>query len=306
MHKTSHPISRQHLINPNHQEIDDLVKKYDLHEIVEKDLKENYTQDKIDVYDKVMFLVLHFPKYEKLSRKHYSNEFNFIVGKDFLLSFSKHTTKTIENIKVQYANDLKEADKEDKELMNSPYYILYRIIDELHDKVLIGLRKFTKDVNLVQEQIFEDKFSDKSLLSDLLIKSRNIAFLKNMLVPQEEILEELNKTTLKLFEGNLDVYFEDLQYKVDKLNNLIETLTDNIESLSNKYNTLVSLKTNTIVSVLTIVTVIVWIMTLVTGFYGMNVELPWQNQGFMRLVVLVAMILFALAMVFIFRKKRRM
>ena len=95
-----------------------------------------------------------------------------------MLSFSKHPTKTIENIEAQYANDLKEADEEDKELMNSPYYILYRIIDELHDKVLVGLRKFAKDVNFVQEQIFEEKFSDKSLLSDLLIKSRNIAFLK--------------------------------------------------------------------------------------------------------------------------------
>ncbi|NOZ44582.1 MAG: hypothetical protein GXP45_05605 [bacterium] len=97
----------------------------------------------------------------------------------------------------------------------------------------------------------------KKFLTDLLIKGRNAAFLKNIMDPQDEIVEELNKSTLKLYKGDLDVYFEDLEYKVDKIVNQINTVIDHTESLSNKYNTLVTLKTNSIVTVLTIVTVIV-------------------------------------------------
>ena len=72
-------ISRVHLTNPDKNEIDKLVKQYNLHEIVEDDLRELYTQDKIDVYDDFIFLILHFPKFHKQNKKHYSNNYKFIL-----------------------------------------------------------------------------------------------------------------------------------------------------------------------------------------------------------------------------------
>jgi len=177
------------------------------------------------------------------------------------------------------------------------------MIDELYDKTLLWLNRFSKDLIKIEEDIFEWNIMKKSLLNNLLIKSRNVAFLKNMIEPHAEIIEELNKTTIKLHQWNLDVYFEDLEFKVDKISNQITTLSDHTESLSTKYNTLATLKTNNVVTVLTIVTVIVGFLTLFTGFYGMNVELPWANFQYMWVGIGGFMFLLAVVLLIVFKKK---
>lgn len=300
---TLNKISWVHLVSPSKKEINELVANYDLHEIIEDDLRELHTQDKIDVYDDLIFLILHFPKFQKQNHKHYSNDFKIILGKNMLISISKHKTKTIEKIRAEYLEDIKKVEEEDKELVISPYYILYRILDELYDKTLAGLRKFNTDLNHIQDEIFEWNIMQKTLLNDLLIKWRNAAFLRNIMEPQNEIIEELNKSTIKLHKWDLDVYFEDLEYKVDKIVNQITTLSEHTESLSNKYNTLVTLKTNSIMSVLTIVTVIVGLLTLITWFYWMNIRLPWQDLWSIGLIISSIMVFLVLLLLFIFRKK---
>jgi magnesium transporter len=64
-----------------------------------------------------------------------------------------------------------------------------------------------------------------------------------------------------------------------------------------------TVKTNDMVSVLTIVTVVIWIMTFLTWLYGMNVDLPWQDVHYTFLILLWIMALLGWVLLFVFRKK---
>jgi magnesium transporter len=68
-----------HSSKPTNKELEEIKETYALHEIIEDDLKESNTQDKIDVYDDFIFLVLHFPKFNKKTNTYFSNEFNVIL-----------------------------------------------------------------------------------------------------------------------------------------------------------------------------------------------------------------------------------
>ena len=57
-------MTRFHCSNPSKKELDEIKNTYDLHEIIEEDISEVNTQDKVDVYDNSIFLVLHFPKFQ--------------------------------------------------------------------------------------------------------------------------------------------------------------------------------------------------------------------------------------------------
>jgi magnesium transporter len=72
-------MSWMHFYHPSKEEIKEIVDTYDVHELIEDDIAEKTTQDKIDVYDDCIFLVLHFPKYDKKTEKYLSNEFNIIL-----------------------------------------------------------------------------------------------------------------------------------------------------------------------------------------------------------------------------------
>lgn len=297
-------VTRVHFSNPSANDIKEIVDTYDVHDLIEQDIQETNTQDKIDIYDECIFLVLHFPKYEKINSKYFSNEFNIILGKDYIVTVTKYHTNHIDSIRKEYAQDIADKDP-DEEFKISPYYILYKIIDVMYDKVLVALNKFNLDLNGLEDAIFSKDILNETLLSKLLTKKRNIVLLKHLILPQSGILQELQKATENFYEWDLDVYFEDLVYKTDKITAAINMAMENAESISTIYNTSANIKTNKIVSILTILTVIVWLMTMITGFYGMNVKLPWQEFWQTSLLIIWWMVLISIIMILIFKKKKR-
>lgn len=274
--------------------------------MVEQDLIEPSAHDKIDVYDDCIFLVIHFPKYNEKLWKYLSNEMNIILGRDFIITITKYPTNNIEKIRQEYEQEIKEEWEEAEEYKISPYYILYKIIDVMYDKILLGLNKFNLDLMEMEKQVFDKSFVDTDLLKNVLIKKRNTVLLKTIISPQEEILVELQKVTANFYEGDLDVYFEDLEYKTSKILGHISIIHENIDSIGEIFNTLTNMMTNKNIGILTVLTVIIWIMTMISGIYGMNIWLPFQNYPGAFIVLIGFMVIMAVFTVLIFKKKKRL
>lgn len=296
-------MTRAHLVNPNRKEVDSIIEKYNLHEIIEQDFLDFTTQDKIDVYDDCIFLILRFPKYNEKLKKYFVNTMHAILGKDFIITVTSHITNNIQKIQDLYRKELEDDDSEDFKL--SPYYVLYKIIDAMYDKVLSGLWKFSQDLIKIEEQALDAENIDQDLLSSLLIKKRNTTLMKQIISPHSEILWELQIATVNFYEWDLDVYFEDLQYKTDKVLSTISMIKENTESLFDMSDTLVTMKTNRVISVLTIFTVILGILTWLSWMYGMNVELPFDDSPWAFTALFLMMFWAAGFTILYFRKKRR-
>lgn len=140
--------------------------------MVEQDIFEPSAHDKIDIYDDCIFLVIHFPKYNEKLGKYVSNEMNIILGKDFIITITKYPTNNIEKIRQEYEQEIKEEGDEAEEYKISPYYILYKIIDVMYDKILLGLNKFNLDLMEMEKQVFSKNFVDTDLLKKVLIKKK--------------------------------------------------------------------------------------------------------------------------------------
>ncbi|PID34998.1 MAG: hypothetical protein CR971_00330 [candidate division SR1 bacterium] len=301
-------ITRTHLSDYSQTDISKIIENYNLHEIIEQDLQELHIQDKIDVYDNYIFLVLHFTKHNTKSKRYFANELKVIMGKNFIISTSKYNTSTLSKLMAEYQEEIEQGEKEgDNELFKvSPYYILYRIIDAMYDKVLLGLRKFSKDIKEMEDTAFSTEAVDSEGLKNLLIKKRNVILLKHLIEPQEEILEELQKATISFFEGDLEVYFEDLEFKVDKIIANTRMMEENTDSVYDIYDTLTNIRTNKIVGILTIFTAIIGIMTLVSGIYGMNIQLPLADNPYAFVILGIGMLGVAGIMLWVFKKMRWM
>jgi magnesium transporter len=128
--------------------------------------------------------------------------------------------------------------------------------------------------------------------------------MKHLIAPHSEILGELQVATVNFYEGDLDVYFEDLQYKTDKILSLVSIIKENTESLFDVSNTLTALKTNKVISLLTIFTVVLGVLTWLSGMYGMNVDLPFQEYPWAFTLLCFLMIGIALVTMWYFRRKK--
>lgn len=294
-----------HLTAPTEKEISVLEKTYDLHELIVEYLTEVNTQHIIDEYDDNILVVFLFPKFQPSVGKYVLNEFNIVLGKKYVITTTRFETNTIQKIMKVYQDDL-ETRAIDEHFKISPYYILYKIIDVMYDKMIAGIQKSAKDIISLEERVIVSKNLSRNTLEQLMTKKLNMAHIKYTFQPQEEILDELNNVIHHFYEGDLEVYFWDLQSKQKKIVATTWFLYDTVNSLTDTYDGLMNIQTNMIIRVLTVFTAITGLMTLITGFYGMNMQIPYSGHPLGYLIVLWWMVLIGGGLALIFKKKWRL
>ncbi len=293
-----------HYASPTPQEIDALIEEYEYHELIAEDLQDVNVQHKIDQYDDVIFMVLNFPKYNTLNKRYVLNEFNVILGKDSIITLSRYEASHIAKIIEQYKMDIEESDIHDEEAYKiSPYYILYTIIDAMYDKTIKAQSNATKDLVLLESSM-SDKDITRATIEDLMRKKANVAFLKYTYLPQKDILVEMQKVFGWFYEWDLDVYFEDLESKLNKIINSAMILYETIQSLVDTYDAMLNLQTNTVIRTLTVFTALTWILTFISWFYGMNIQLPFMNNPYAWILVMVLMLVIITMTIHYFKRKK--
>ena len=303
-----------HYIRPSTKDLQDLGLIYDLHELVMEDLIQLNTQPKIDIYDDHIFLVLHFPKYDQHTHKYINNEFNIILWKNYIISVASHQTRYIDTIIQEYQDDIRYASEDYK---ISPYYVLYVLIDQMYEKGLKSLGSIAWDIYSLGDVLFKSKVPQKDILEKLVMKKINVTLIKHSFEPQEEIIEDLTTAIQKMYEGELEVYFEDLRSKLTKIIRQSKIQYENIDNLTDTYNTLLSMHHNSVITILTIVTSIFIPLTFIVWIYGMNFQpldgwwnllsrnMPELYHPYGYMIVVLVMLIIAVLQLIYFKKKKR-
>lgn len=295
-------ISWFHFENPQKQELIEIWDDYDLHEIIIDDIIQKDLQDKIDVYDKHLFMITHFPKFDKISKTYLTNELKFILWKNFIITISSIKSNNIEKIKKEYIEETEKIETQEKYKI-TPYYIFYKIIDSMYDKSIKILENSSKDIIVLEEEVFSKKWLSQKLLEDIMKKRRNLIQLKHIFHPQQELLQELQKEIENFYNWELDLYFEDLLYKLDKIESKINIQINNITSLNDTYNSIMNIKLNSMLTTLTIFTLIIWTLTFIVWVYGMNIALPMQNNKWAFYIISFLMLSISILIWIFFKKK---
>lgn len=291
---------RIHLNAPDLNAIHKLNELYDFHELVFEDLLELSAEQKIDVYDDHMFVVLHFPKYSTGAQKYLVNEFDIILGKNYLITISRFESSNLENFMKEFQQNIL-VDKKKSHV--TPSVLLYDIIEVMYDKTLKSLNLDGKEVFLLQETIIDSKKLTKEVIEKLMNKKLNMIFLKHNFGPQSEIMKDLGDALNKFYKSDISEYMYDLEVKVGKINNNIAILYESLRSMTDTYNSLMNIEINRVITVLTIFTAIMWAVNLVAGIFGMNVWLPFQSYPYIFFIIIGIMVSIGCIMLFFFKRR---
>lgn len=273
------------------------VKNFDFHELdLEACMEENQTA-RIDVYEDYLFLILHFPKYNLTTRSYELNEFNIFIWKDFLITFRNFPWIHIDRIFDRYSKlDI----DEDFDLKVSSWFILYEIIQAMLEKMFKATYNVKKDIRLIEKKVFDHASS--ILVKEIMEKKRNIIVLRNMFTPQIQVFKNIELQINDFFKSTMEVYFEDLEDKLSHIINNIKLLDEHISSLEDAFKTIIDIRTNSIIKILTIFSAFILPLTLVTSFYWMNITLPHQNNSDFVYFLIILSVLIMWVIFLYFRK----
>lgn len=285
----------QDYINPSLDDIDAIMEKYGFHELDKEAILEENQYARIDTYDDYLFLVLHFPKYDPNTERYIHNELNIFVGKDYLISFRYYQSTTMKRIYSKYDARVRAGEN------ITSAFLLYEIIESFLDKTMKMLERFGKDLKTLERDLWSARGTE--LIKSIMTRKRNIIALKHMMKPQIAVLKMIEIRMKERFSEEVELYFENLEDKLDKIFSEVQLLQENIDSMEDTLKSVFELQTNTTITYLTVFSAFILPLTLATWFFGMNIEsLPFSNITMWSTLWVLSFLLVIVTYVFIKKK----
>lgn len=292
-----------HIEKPTQNAATFLEDNYHFHPLNLDDVLARNQRPKIDNYSNHLFIILHFPIYNKEYRVTTASEMDIFIGDGYLVT-------------VDCAGNLKALDKffkmcqtDDKiredSFTNGSGYLLYLIIDRLVDYCLPMINKVGDNIESVEDGVFDDQA--RGTVKEISILRRDIISFRRSIWPIRGVIGSLEPKIRRFTTMDTSDYFGDLVDHLDKIWDALIEYKEIIEGLSDTYDSLSSNRINDILRVLTILTVIGTMLTIVVGFYGMNIPLPFgQDPGgnpVTWFILLIVMLILTMIMMFYFHRK---
>src|SRR5215213_6345323 len=165
-----------------------LEERFDFHSLDYEDVLSRNQRPKVDEYDDYLFIVLHFPRYDKTVKRLNAAELDIFVGPDFLI--------TLPNEPLQPVEYLFERCRTNEELRDSLFgqgagYLLYKIVDTCVDASFPMLRKIGNKLERIEEDIFEGLTSE--VVRDISNAKQEIINFRKVIRPQRAAFADLER-----------------------------------------------------------------------------------------------------------------
>src|ERR671932_2570781 len=141
-----------HLDAPTQEEAALLAERFSWHPLDLEDVLSKRQRPKVDEYPEYLFVVLHFPFYDKNVQRLNAAELDVFIGPDFLI-----TLPNVELHPVTYLFRRCEDDPERREQLFSKGsgYLLYHVADDLFDYCFPILDKIAHKLRTLEDDVFE-------------------------------------------------------------------------------------------------------------------------------------------------------
>jgi len=276
-----------------------LEEHFDFHALDIEDVFSHNQRPKVDVYEDYLFVVLHFPRFDKAVGRLNAVELDLFVGPDFLLTLPNDRIEPLEYLFER----AKAADgpQRDAFFAKGAGYVLYKLVDDCVDASFPMLRKMGNKLERLEDAIFEGE-SDK-IVRDLSDAKQEIINFRKIVRPQRPALRDLERTARRYLHEDLDIYFDDVNDASERIWDMLENFKEVVEGLEDTNESVLSHRVNDVLRVLTAFSVIVLPLTLIASAAGMNVAFPGAETETAFWVIMGIMVGVLVVMVLYFRRR---
>jgi magnesium transporter len=275
-----------------------LEEHFDFHPLDYEDVFSRNQRPKVDEYDGYLFVVLHFPVFDKRVNRLNGAEVDIFVGPDFIITLPNEGLQPL-----QYLFDRCRTNEDIREDMFSKGagYLLYKVVDACVDASFPMLRKMGLKLERLEQAIFEEE-ANREIVRDLSNAKQEIINFRKIVRPQRVALKDLERTK-RYVTGELDIYFDDINDASERVWDMLENFKEVIEGLENTNEAVLSHRLNDSIRVLTAFSVIMLPLTLIASILGMNVGVPGEGSIHAFWITIAVMVSVLTGMVLWFRRR---
>jgi magnesium transporter len=290
-----------HLDTPDAKAAEQLSDRFGWHPLDVEDVLSKRQRPKVDDYadEGYLFSILHFPAWDPAIGRLNAGELDVFIGPDYLV-----TLPTVELLPVTRLFRRCEQDEELREQLFSKGSgrLLYEVLDDLFDYCFPILDKIGTKLDSVEDAIFEGR--SEEVVRDISNVKQEIISYRKIIKPERSTLRLLERHVERFLPEELELYFDDIVDASERIWDILDNYKEVVEALEDTNESVISHRQNDILRILTVFSVVMLPLTLVTGFFGMNVAFPGEASRWMFWVILGLMLTILTGMIGFFRYKR--
>jgi magnesium transporter len=275
--------------DPNSPDLDQLAHRLGFHELQVEDCRQRPQRAKTEEHEHYIFCVL----------KHLRNDANFtfedfdvFLTKNELVSVHEPESDILEKTRVRAGQSEKiDAGK-----------IFYILLDTIVDEYLPVLDRIADETSEIESLVLAHP--EPRVLSRIFKLKRNLIEFRRAAAGMREVVNSLVRREGGILSDEFDPYLRDVYDHVIRTTEFIETYRDLLSGALDIYLSAVANRTNEVMKVLTIWGTVALPLVIITGFFGMNLHLPWQNNPHGTLYSVGLMAATTIATLLYFKKKK--
>jgi magnesium transporter len=282
---------------PTDEELATVARAHGLHPLAVEDCRSRDHQPKLELYADHAFVICRGIGGPKAHDEYSTAKLASFLSKSWLVTYTSVPLPA-----VAIVRDLvSQGGRQIFELGCDQ--VLYALLSRLLDSYFPELDRIADELEELEEGVVDPdvEFSTERLLG----LRRELLHLRRHAAPQRELFSHLSRGDMPYVDPNSTPFFRNLHDATFRISETIDNLRELASGIFDGYLSLVANRTNETMRVLTVITSIFIPLTFVVGVYGMNFKfMPELDWHYGYTAVWVAMIVIAIGMIWLFKRKK--
>ena len=269
--------------NPDHDDFERLQSEYKIDEDNIIDILDPDEQPRLEIEDDYKVIIVRFPIINRENDTLWHTEPLSII-------YSPNRVITVCRKRCDLLDKIKKSEKDSREdfILNILYYIAesyLRLLKELNKRVLESKKGLQQHIS---------KYDLMALLEVENSYTLYMAGIKGNV----SVLDKLEKMRGFIKTDDAQELSEDVRIEFSQATEVVTSYSKMLKSIKETFESIINMESNKYINRLTMWNIILVIPTVIVGYYGMNVDLPFAESKFAAtgifLVILSLLIGFAI------------
>ena len=254
------------LESPTQEEVNSIIEEYKIHPLVADELRNPSRRSKVDHYEGVAYLILHFPTISKgIHTPRGSVEVDFVIGKNFLITAHYEPMAVFHEFEKSFeVTSLLEKQK-------SGFHagiVFYHLLRKLYDSLVFNLETIAERIRSAETQVFQGR--ERKMVGVLSNLNKEMIDFNRSIQDHGEILFSLEGESEELFGVKYGRYIQSLIGEYEKVKNLFHENKEVLSELRETNDSLLSTKMNETMIHLTMMAFVTFPLSLIASVFAID------------------------------------
>jgi len=243
---------------------------FGLHPLAVQDALQTIQHPKIETYNGVLYVVLHGIDFRPEQDVFDTHDTDFFLTRSFLITVHDGQRRSIDHIRHLCLEN-------EAILKEGTVALMQRIVYTMVDHYRPEVDEIETRLDEIEGQVFEDP--SNKLTRQILTIKRDIAGMRRILLPQRDVIARLARREFELIDQEMAYRFRDVFDQLVRLSDDAILFQERVTAILDAHLAAISNKLALSSQHLAAVATIFGTLTVFTGLYGMNVQLPFIGES---------------------------